>query len=591
MMIGFVSVLLILTLYLLVTEKLPVDLTAIGIMVVLVVAGVLTPAEAVAGLSSPAVVTVGAMFLISRAMIRTGAVGYVSRIVMRIAGDRPALTMLTLLLIVALASAFINNTAVVVLFIPIALSIGCKIGVSPSKYLIPISYASILAGTCTLIGTSTNIIISDLSATYGYGALGMFELAPLGLPIALIGLTFVFWAAPRLMPSVHNPACELADKQHQRYLAEILIPRGSPLADHEPRAAFRERFPGIEIIEVIRYSHVYYPDRDAVILAPHDLLLIKGSASDLVALLASGQVELPLSESDMTFNGGHDESLIVELLIPPQSSLLGTRLLESHLRREPNIHIIALQHRKLHYSEPKLQDVRLKIGDILLVRLPEAALEGLRGQSDFIIIEDVHHEIEHKHMARRAIVIFGAMVATATTGWLDIMAAALTAAFLMVIVGCLPLRDAYRSLEARVLLIIVGTFALSTALQKTGASALYAQTFLQIFTSAEPVWILAAVIVMTSISTQILSNNATAILILPIAIATATGLGVDPKPFIMAVCFGASACFATPIGYQTNLMVYSPGGYRFSDFLKLGIPLNLIVLVMGTLFIPVIWPF
>ncbi len=591
MMIWFVSVLLVVTLYLLVTEKLPVDLTAVGIMVVLVVAGVLTPSEAVAGLSSPAVVTVGAMFLISRAMIRTGAVGYVSRIVMRIAGDRPGLTMLTLLLMVALASAFINNTAVVVLFIPIALSIGCKIGVSPSKFLIPISYASILAGTCTLIGTSTNIIISDLSAAHGFGALEMFELAPLGLPIALIGLAFVYWAAPRLMPNVHNPACELADKQHQRYLAEVLIPRGSPLAGHEPQAAFGERFPGIEIIELIRYSHVYYPGRDPVSLAPHDLLLVKGSASDLVALLASGKVELPLAEADMTFNGGRDESLIVELLIPPQSSLLGTRLLESRLRRDPSIHIIALQHRELHYSEPKLQDVRLKIGDILLVRLTEAALERLRGRSDFIIIEDIHHEIEHKHMARRAIVIFGAMVAAATTGWLDIMAAALTAAFLMIIAGCLPLRDAYRSLEARVLLIIVGTFALSTALQKTGASMLYAQAFLDIFKPAGPVWILAAVIFLTSISTQILSNNATAILILPIAIATAKGLGVDPKPFIIAVCFGASACFATPIGYQTNLMVYSPGGYRFGDYLKLGIPLNLIVLVMGTWLVPFIWPF
>ncbi len=591
MMTWFVSVLLVVTLYLLVTEKIPVDLTAVGIMVVLVVAGVLTPSEAVAGLSSPAVVTVGTMFLISRAMIRTGAVGYVSHIVMRIAGNRPALTMLTLLLIVALASAFINNTAVVVLFIPIVMSIGCKIGVSPSQFLIPISYASILAGTCTLIGTSTNIIISDLSAAHGYGALGMFELAPLGLPIALIGLAFVFWAAPRLMPNVHNPACELGDKQRQRYLAEVLIPRGSPLAEREPQSAFGERFPGIQIIELIRYSHVYYPDRDPVTLAPHDLLLVKGSASDLVALLASGQVELPLSEADMTFDGGRDQSLIVELLIPPQSSLLGTRLLESRLRRDPNIHIIALQHRKLHYSEPKLQDVRLKTGDILLVRLPEAALERLRGQSDFIIIEDIHHAIEHKHMARRAIVIFGAMVAAATTGWLDIMAAALTAAFLMIIAGCLPLRDAYRSLEARVLLIIVGTFALSAALQKTGASALYARVFLELFTSTGPVWILAAVLFLTSISTQVLSNNATAILIMPIAIATATGLGVDPKPFIMAVCFGASACFATPIGYQTNLMVYSPGGYRFSDYLKLGIPLNLIVLVMGTLFIPVIWPF
>ncbi len=590
-MIWFVSVVLVFTLVLLVSEKVPVDLTAIGIMVVLMVTGVLTPSEALAGFSSPAVITVGAMFLISKGMIRTGAVGYVSRSVMRIAGHRPPLTLLVILGIVALASAFINNTAVVVLFIPIALSIGCEIGLSPSKILIPLSYASILAGTCTLIGTSTNIIISDLSAAQGYGALGMFELAPLGVPIAILGLAFLLWAGPRLMPNVHNPICELADKQHQRYLAEVLIPRGSPLVDQDPQSDFAARFPGIELIELVRYSHVYYPDRDPVIMAPHDLLLVKGSASDLVALLASDQVELPLTEAGLTFSGKKGEHLIVELLIPPQSSLVGARLLESRLRRDPDIHVIALQHRKQHYSEPKFQDVRLRIGDILLVRLPEAALKRLRGQSDFIIMEDIHHEIEHKHMGRRAFVIFAAMVLAATTGWLDIMAAALTAAFLMLLTGCLPLRDAYKSLEPRVLLIIVGTFALSAALEKTGASALYAKTFLQLFTPAGHVFILAAVIFMTSISTQVLSNNATAILILPIAIATANGLGVDPKPFIMAVCFGASACFATPIGYQTNLMVYGPGGYRFSDFLKLGIPLNLLVLVMGTFFIPLIWPF
>jgi di/tricarboxylate transporter len=591
MLIWFVSALLMLTVVLLVTEKLPVDVTAIGLMVVLMVSGILSPAEAVAGLASPAVVTVGAMFLISKGMIRTGAVGYVSRTVMRVAGNRPAMALLVILGIVALASAFINNTAVVVLFIPIVLSISCDIGMSPSKFLIPVSYASILAGTCTLIGTSTNIIISDLSAAHGYGALGMFELAPLGVPIAVAGLAFLLWAGPRLMPNVHNPVCELADKQHQRYLAEVAIPRGSTLLDQLPQEVLAERFPGIEIIELIRYSHVYYPERDPVALAPDDLLLIKGSASDLVALLASGQVELPLSETGMTFDGHQGEDLIVELLVPPQSSLVGTRLLESRLRREPDIQIIALQHRKLHYSEPKLQDVRLKIGDTLLVRLPEAALARLRGQSDFLIMEDIHHEIEHKHMARRAFIIFGAMVALASTGGLDIMVAALGAAFLMILTGCLPLRDAYRALEPRVLLIIVGTFALSSALEKTGASRLYAQFFLGIFASAAPSYILAAVILLTSISTQILSNNATAILVLPIAIATATGLGVDPKPFIVAVCFGASACFATPIGYQTNLLVYGPGGYRFSDFLKLGIPLNLLVLVMGALFIPMIWPF
>ncbi len=197
----------------------------------------------------------------------------------------------------------------------------------------------------------------------------------------------------------------------------------------------------------------------------------------------------------------------------------------------------------------------------------------------------------HKRLAGRAFLIFGGLVVAASTGLVDIMVCALAAAFLMILSGCLQLRDAYRAVEGQVLLIIIGTIALSAALEKTGASELYAKAFLSLFTGASPVLALSGVIFLTSISTHLLSNNATAILILPIAISAAQGLGVDPKPFIIAVCFGASACFATPIGYQTNLLVYGPGGYRFSDYLKVGMPLNLLVLLMGSIFIPVIWPF
>ena len=280
----------------------------------------------------------------------------------------------------------------------------------------------------------------------------------------------------------------------------------------------------------------------------------------------------------------------MELIIPPQSSLLGERLVSSRLRRDPDIHIIAIKRRELHYAEPKVKDIRLQIGDILLVHLPESSLDRLRGGADFIIVEDVHHELVHKRLAGRAFLIFGAMVIVASTGMADILVCALAAAFLMILTGCLQLRDAYRAIEARVLLIIIATIALSAALEKTGASELYARTFLSLFSGLTPAFVLSGVIVLTSISTHVLSNNATAILLLPIAISAAHSLGVDPKPFIIAVCFGASACFATPIGYQTNLLVYGPGGYRFSDYLKLGIPLNLLVLVMGSLFIPMIWP-
>ena len=241
MTIWLVTFILVVAMLLLITEKLPVDLTSIGIVVVLTITGILSPTEAIAGFASPAVITVGAMFLISKGMIRTGAVGFISQKVIEYSRGRPNLAIFLILVIVGTASAFINNTPVVVLFIPIILSLSCELDFSPSKFLIPASYASILAGTCTLIGTSTNIIISDLSAAQGFGSLGMFELSPLGLPIALLGIFFLIFAAPKLMPSMHNPVCELKDDEHRRYLAELDIPRESPIIGKDPKSYFSQK--------------------------------------------------------------------------------------------------------------------------------------------------------------------------------------------------------------------------------------------------------------------------------------------------------------------------------------------------------------
>ena len=295
MTIWVVTLILVAAMLLLVTERFPVDLTAIGIIVILAVTGILSPTEAIAGFASPAVVTVGAMFLISRGMIRTGAVGYISRAVMLYAKGKPVRVILLVLLIVGVSSAFINNTPVVVLFIPIVLSISCELNLSPSKLLMPVSYASILAGTCTLIGTSTNIIISDMSASYGFGPLGMFELSPLGVPIALLGIAYLMVAAPKLMPDLHSPVCETRDDEHRRYLAELQVPRGSRIIGEKPVTYFSGSFPDMEVLELIRYSNVFYPDRDDVIIAPDDILLVKGTANDMVEILHDDFIELPLA--------------------------------------------------------------------------------------------------------------------------------------------------------------------------------------------------------------------------------------------------------------------------------------------------------
>ncbi len=584
-----VSALLVVAMILFVTEWLPVDMTALGMMVVLTVTGILEPGEAIKGFANPAVVTVGAMFLISRAMIRTGVVGVVAQKVIEYSGGKKALASLIILLVVSVASAFINNTPVVVLFIPIVLSLSCEYGFSPSEFLIPLSYASILAGTCTLIGTSTNIIVSDLSALYGYGKLGMFELSSVGVPIAAVGIAVLYFLSPHLMPSHAAPVCELRDGEHRRYLSEIKIPRGSRLIGLDAHALFSQDHPSVEIVELIRYSHVFYPDRDRIQIAPDDLILVKGGLNDLVALFRDPAIALPETLSGGNGSTDAQDHLIVELIIPPQSSFIGSRLMETALNRDPELNILAVKRTGLHYTEKKIYDIRLRVGDILLVRCPEEKLERIRGGSDFIIVEDVHHEIINKKKAPLALAIFGGMMVSASIGLADIMVCAISASFLMVLTGCLRIQEAYRALQGNVLLLIVGTIALGAAMEKTGATRIYAEAYLGLFRGSGPAVVMAGFILLASIGTQILSNNAVAVLLVPIAISTAISLGVHPKPFIIAVCIGASACFASPIGYKTNLLVYAPGGYRFSDYLKLGIPLNLIVIIMGAFLIPIFW--
>jgi di/tricarboxylate transporter len=589
--IWLISVILLLTLYLLITEKISVDLTAIGIMVLLVVSNILTPKEAIGGFANPAVITVGAMFVVSKGMMRTGGVEFIGRKIIMMAGGNYKFALIIILLSVAIASAFINNTPVVILFIPVVMTMCCEFGLSPSKFLIPVSYASILAGTCTLIGTSTNIIISDLSAGFGYDGLTMFELSSLGVPLAVTGILFLYFAAPRVLPALANPICQLQDSAHRQYLAELKISEKSNLVGKYPGEIFSEKYPSIKVIELIKKSHIYHPNRVKMIISAEDILLVKGSLNDLVAILHNEGVDLPTTEMDLVLGAQKDAPIVVEIIISPHSTLRGQQLNRTSLAKDPGINIIAVKRTNLHMTEKQIHDVRLQTGDILLIWCHESKLESIRSSTEYIVIEDVYEELVHKRKALWAIINFIGMVVTASLGLADIMTCALTAAFLMIITGCLQMRDAYRALQGDVLLLIAGTIALGTAMQKTGASQLYAEAFLSVFTDFSPIIILGAIVLLTSICTQLLSNNATAVLLLPIAISTAIGIGVDPKPFIIGVCFGASACFATPMGYQTNLMVYGPGGYSFVDYMKLGIPLNIFVVVASTLCIPLIWPF
>jgi len=585
-----VSLILMAALILLITEKISVDKTAMGIMVVLALTGILTPKESVAGFANPAVITVAAMFLLSHGLIRTGAIGFVTQGVLRFSKGNKTAAYLLILVTVALASAFINNTPVVVLFVPIVMGLSCECDFSPSKLLIPISYISILAGTCTLIGTSTNIIVSDLFAVYGYVPLSMFELGKLGVPIAIAGLVYLVAISQKILPGRTAPVCELDEGKEKRYIAELIVPAKSPLIGNDNIIEHAGETLGLNVIEIFRNGNIFDPARTRIIVKQEDILLVKGSAEDLVSALKKQVLELAHGEENIAFGSGLKDDLIIELIVPPLSTLLREPLLSTDLKDDPDIQIIAIRSRRHHYSYRKIKRVKLKIGDIILIRCPRNRLSKIRNSTDFVILEDIHHTMIDKEKAGLAIGIFASVVLAASFGLADIMICSLTGVFLMTLTHCLSLKDAYRSLQSEVLLLIIGTLALGLAMQKTGATKFYADFFLGFFKGMSPNQVLAGIILLTSICTHILSNNATAVLLLPIAISTAVSLGVNPKPFIVGVCFGASACFATPIGYQTNLLVYGPGGYRFSDYIKLGLPLNMIVIVSAAVFIPMIWP-
>ena len=586
-----VTLILLAALALLISERLPYDLTAIGIMVALMVPGILTPREAVAGFANPAPLTVGALFIVTKGLIRTGGLLFLTRLLAATTKGRPRRILLVCLLLVGVLSAFVNNTPVVVLMLSVILGLSGRYEISPARFLMPISFISILAGTATLIGTSTNIIVSDLAASAGLAPLGMFELARVGGPVALLGGVMLFLLSDRLLPRTHTPIFHTGRSEQHRYIAELAIPEGSPHIGREVRETLHAEHPAMEVHEILRGDQVRYPETDDCTLAAGDMILISATAVELVAMLGQGTVTLPKA-GEKTLPKPYDlDTQIVEAIVPPESPMLGRLMANTHLGRNDDLHVLGIQRRRVHYTERRMGALRLQVGDILLVQSREQGLKRLRADSDLIIVEDTVPRVINRSRAPIALGIFMAMVAVAAFGVVNILTAALTAAFLLVLTGCLSMHEAYKAIDVPVLMLIIGTIALGAAMTACGAADLYAQGFLNLFDGAGPHAILAAFIVLTSLLSHVLSNNSTAVLLVPIGIATAEALGVDPRPFIVGICFGASACFATPIGYQTNLLVYGPGGYRFTDFLRLGMVLNVLVWVTAALLIPRYWLF
>jgi di/tricarboxylate transporter len=583
---GFV----LLALVLFAADRLPVDAVAIGVLVALAVTGLVSPQEALAGFSNVATVTVAAMFVLSAGLRRTGALAGVGTQLARL-GERSELLALTVLMVlVAVVSGFINNTAAVAIFIPVVIDLGHRMGISPSRLLIPLSFASMFGGVSTLIGTSTNLLVDAIAAERGLDRFGMFEFMPLGLGLFAIGFVYLLIVRHRIPARRPAEDEDLTDRfDVGAYLARIELDETGPgvgvaLGD-DPLDGF-----GIEVVDVEREGRTRAGIEGTLVLASGDVLRVQGGVDALRRLSQADGVRLVEATGGDKLDAAistRDETL-VEAVLAPDSALSGQTTAELDLAARHGAQALGL--RQAGELRHDLPDITLRSGDTLLLKIDRDRVPNLRADKDFIVVSEVETTELRTGRMPAALGIVAAVVLLAATGMLPIVAAALAGALAMVATGALTGEEAYDAINWKVVMLLAGVIPLGTALESTGGAALLADVLVQRLSAWGPVAVLGGIFLLTQLVTSVISNNASAVLFAPIAIGAAENLGADPRPFLFAVTVAASMSFLTPVGYQTNTMIYGPGQYRFSDFLRIGGPLTLLVLVAATLLIPVLWP-
>ncbi len=586
-----VSAILLLALVLFVTELVPIDLTALLVVGLLILTGVLTPVEGFSGFSHPAPVTVAAMMVLSAGLLRTGAVAKLGQKVSAIGGSSEFTQLAVIFPVVALLSAFISNTAAVAMFIPLVLNIAREKNLSPSKMLLPLSYAAILGGACTYIGTSTNIIVGTIYAAGASPPLQMFEFSGLGLVLLGLGAVYMLTIGQRNLPYRPTEASLTEGYRLREYLTELVIREDSPLLDKTLRETDFSQLLDIEVLEIQRGRQKLRLFLQEIRLKAGDVLIVKGNLENILKIRDTEGVdilaEVKLSDRDLK----SEDITLAEAVISPESSLIGLTLKEANFRQRYQATALAIRR---HASEirDKLGRVRLRMGDMLLVQVRRQILGNLRQDSDFLLILEESQGSDFRFSKLPiAVLIFLGVVAAVASQWLPIELAALFGALLMVFTRCITLRQAYLAVDWRIVILIGGTLALGTAMEKTGTANAIADSLVGWSGALGPVALIAVLYLATMGMTEIMSNNATAALLTPIAISIAHQGGWDPRPFAFCVAFAASCSFLTPIGYQTNTMVYGPGGYRFTDYFKVGVWLSLISWLAATLLIPRLWPF
>ena len=586
--IVFVLVLTICAVVLLVTEKFSTDVVAVLVMVVLLVSGILTPAEGFNGFANPATITVGAMFVLSAGLFRAGAVNFLGRALRRLARRSSTLMLLVMMLGVGVLSFFLNNTATVAILIPVTMVVAQRVSTSPSKLLMPLSFASMFGGMCTVLGTSTNILASSMAQTAGLEPFGMFEFSKLGLIFFAVGVIYMMTVGRKIIPE-HRTAGDLTKTFGLGdYLTELQLHEESPLVGQSLASApLLEEF-DIEVLQIIRGKDTLRPTARTE-LHKHDLLRIKGDLRTINELKERAQATLGMHMKWRDRDLESKDSKLVAAIVGPGSPLTGRSLVESNPRKNYGVSVLAIRHHGA-LTHGELQNIKLMSGDTLLIEVPDSRIAHLIQQRVFLLASSAGIPRFDGAKAAKGLVIIVSVVVSAAFGWLSIASAAATGALLIVLSRCISMEEAYTAIEWNVLFLLAGMLALSVAMEKTGTSAMLAQGIIDVFGTMGPVALVAAFFGVTMVLTAVMSNQATVALLIPVAITTAYSLDANPRTFMFAVMFAASSSFMTPVGYQTNTMIYGPGQYRFKDFIRVGTPLTLIFWVLGTLLIPWFWP-
>lgn len=581
---GWIAIAILLgMLALFVRETYPVEVTAIGGAALMLVLGILPQDQALHALSNSAPWTIAAMFILAGALVRTGALDAATQLALREVERRPKRALTAIALGVVTMSAFLNNTPIVVLMIPVFMKLARTMQLSPSKLMIPLSYMAIFGGTITLIGTSTNIVVDGVVRAKGLDGFGIFDITPLGITASAVGLTYLALFTRRLLPDRESMASLLSDRAPMKFFTEVAVPEGSPIVGQGVGDVALFKRDSMRVVDVLRGDASLRRELAQVVLEAGDRVVLRTPMSEVLALQDSKELRLVDKLSSV-------QTATVEVLITPGCHMIGRSLGSMRLRRRFGVYPLAV-HRKNQNIGRQLDDLVVQVGDTLLLEGAPADIQRLATEMELV---DISQPSERPYRRDRAPIVVAVMLGVIGLSALNvapILWLSLVGVAIVLLTRCIDAEEAFGFVEGRLLALIFAMIAVGAGLEASGAIGMVVGAIAPFLHGLPPYVLVFCVYGLTSILTEVVSNNAVAVIMAPIAIGLALELGVDPRPLVVAVMFGASAAFSTPIGYQTNTLVYGPGGYRFADFLRIGVPLNILLMITMSLLIPLFFHF